>query len=63
MGCLLLEIEAARAFTRSDGKALFSGMMRPQKIDVNIWSDQLTLVSQAPILRWSDQMQVDKYRR
>jgi len=31
-------------------------MIGPKKIEVNIWSDQLTTDFEPSILRWSDQM-------
>jgi len=34
-------------------------MMRPKKIEVNIWSDQLTPKFESSILAWSDQIRVD----
>jgi hypothetical protein len=33
-------------------------MIGPKKIEVNIWSDQLTADFESSILGWSDQIQV-----
>jgi hypothetical protein len=38
-------------------------MMRPKKIEVNIWSDQLTPDFETHILVWSDQIRVCKSER
>jgi hypothetical protein len=53
MHCLLWKTRIAAPAARTNS----APMIRPKNIEVNIWSDQLTVDFQSSILRWSDQMQ------
>jgi hypothetical protein len=54
MCCLLWKTRIAAPVARADSVP----MIGPKKIEVNIWSDQLTGDFESPILSWSDQIQV-----
>jgi len=54
MCCLLWKTRIAAPAARANS----APMIGPKKIEVNIWSDQLTDDFESSILRWSDQIQV-----